>query len=141
LSAFVETAQHDIEIVTDSNIVSRYMGQADLAVSGGGRTVCELASLGIPTIVISQDSREYAHVLARESLGVVDLGLATDFQEDRFAEVFTELLSCPALRQKMHHALLECDIRSGTERVLGVIQGLLNSLRQGTIGQTTGEKR
>lgn len=122
---YCKTSIHDIEIVVNSAIVSRYMANADLAISSAGRTVFELSSLGIPIIVIAQNERELMHAFARESTGVVNLGLATKLPEQVFYDTLKQLLDSPVLRTKMHEVLLAADIRSGINRVLKVIAEVL----------------
>ena len=51
------------------------MKLADLALSSAGRTVTELMSLGIPTLVMCQNEKELTHTHANSAHGVLNLGL------------------------------------------------------------------
>jgi len=118
-------ARHPVEIVINTPIVSRYMARADLAITSAGRTVFELASLGVPTIVIPQNDRECQHAFALESPGVVALPRASELESMEFFDVVSELLADEGRRRALHEALLASDIRGGIERTLGVIERAL----------------
>lgn len=51
------------------------MKMADVALSSAGRTVTELMSLGIPTVVMCQNDKELTHTHANSAHGVLNLGL------------------------------------------------------------------
>ena len=118
---FAAEAQHAVEIVVNTPIVSRYMARADLAITSAGRTVFELASLGVPTIVIPQNERECRHSFALESPGVFPLPIATELDELEFFDAVSELIASESRRRSLHEALLASDIRGGIERTLAVI--------------------
>ena len=50
------------------------MNKADIAITSGGRTVLELASLNVPTMVICQNARETTHEFLALNNGVINLG-------------------------------------------------------------------
>jgi CMP-N-acetylneuraminic acid synthetase/spore coat polysaccharide biosynthesis predicted glycosyltransferase SpsG len=122
VEAYARTSRHPVRIVVNTKIVSCYMEKADLAVSSAGRTVFELASLGVPTIVIAQNKRECSHVFAKESLGVINIGSAKNTKMLEFQVNISQLLGSRVLRFKMHQALLATDVRHGIDSVLKVIQ-------------------
>jgi CMP-N-acetylneuraminic acid synthetase len=115
-------ARHPVEIVTNTPIVSRYMARADLAITSAGRTVFELASLGVPMVVIPQNDRECQHAFALDSPGVAPLPRASELEELEFFDVVSELVTSESRRRSLHEALLASDIRSGIERTLAVIE-------------------
>ncbi|MEM7411062.1 MAG: NTP transferase domain-containing protein [Myxococcota bacterium] len=125
LRAIAADLRHDTEVVVDTPIVSRYMARADIAITSAGRTVFELASLGVPMLVIPQNARECQHRFALESPGVVSLPPAHDLDPLEFSGALHELLSDHALRQQLHTALLAADIRGGIDRTLDVLEGAL----------------
>src|SRR5690606_17770354 len=51
------------------------MLRADLAISSAGRTVTELMCLGVPTLVLCQNTKELLHSHASPAFGVMNLGL------------------------------------------------------------------
>ncbi len=122
LERFAADARHPVEVVVHTPIVSRYMARADMAVTSAGRTVFELASLGVPMLVIPQNDRECRHAFALESPGVVALPQASELDELEFLEAATQLLGSRFLRESLHRSLLAADIRGGIDRVLAVIE-------------------
>ena len=123
--ALAAQASHPVEIVRNTSIVSRYMARADLAVTSAGRTVFELASLGVPTVVIPQNDRECRHAFALESPGVVPLPRASELDALEFYEAVTTLLGDEGERRARHEHLLAADIRGGIERTLDVLRRAL----------------
>jgi len=122
LRRFADGARHRVEVVVHTPIVSRYMARADLAITSAGRTVFELASLGVPMVVIPQNERECRHAFALESPGVVSLPRAEALEELEFLGAVSELLDGAILRRSLHRSLLAADLRGGIERTLAVIE-------------------
>jgi len=67
--------QLDIRSLRDVKNMPQLMSRADLALSSAGRTLTELACIGVPVICMAQNAKELAHTHATESNGVVMLGL------------------------------------------------------------------
>jgi CMP-N-acetylneuraminic acid synthetase/spore coat polysaccharide biosynthesis predicted glycosyltransferase SpsG len=126
LERFAAGANHPIEVVSNTPIVSRYMARADVAITSAGRTVFELASLGVPMVVIPQNDRELQHVFALESPGVVALPQAGEIEKLEFLGAAHELITSRHLRSSLHRSLLAADIRGGIERTLALIERALN---------------
>jgi len=124
LERLAGAASHEIVLVRDTNVISKHMAEADLAVTSAGRTVFELAALGVPMIVIAQNEREEHHAFATSTPGAIYLGPARNLSSDHFCESLRELLSGRLLRRKMHEALCNSDIRGGIGRVLRLIEDL-----------------
>jgi spore coat polysaccharide biosynthesis predicted glycosyltransferase SpsG len=57
----------------DASTISRLMSSADIAISSGGQTICELAFLGVPTIGFSVVDNQAANVDAWNRLGFLEL--------------------------------------------------------------------
>ncbi len=112
-----------IQIITDTNIISKYMAEADIAITSGGRTVFELAAMGIPMIVINQNEREVRHVFANQELGIINLGLSNLLTFGVFEQAFKEIIGSQILRKKMHQSLTSFDFKSGIDRVWDIILG------------------
>lgn len=53
------------------------MKKADIALSSAGRTVTELLSLGVPTVVLCQNAKELTHTHANSAHGALNLGLGS----------------------------------------------------------------
>jgi len=121
LAALCGRSDH-MKMVSDTRTVSRYMADADIAVTSAGRTVFELAHFGIPMIVMCQNERELTHALAKESKGLVNLGLGRDVEYDRFAETLEGLMPV-ATRRRMNRALRSNDFERGVGNVWKIIEG------------------
>jgi CMP-N-acetylneuraminic acid synthetase/spore coat polysaccharide biosynthesis predicted glycosyltransferase SpsG len=122
LERFAREARHEVEVVVHTPIVSRFMARADLAVTSAGRTVFELASLGVPMLVIPQNDRECRHAFALDSPGVLSLPRADELEELEFLDAMSQLLGSRRLRESLHRSLLAADLRGGIERTLAVIE-------------------
>ncbi|MDD3412664.1 MAG: glycosyltransferase [Lachnospiraceae bacterium] len=130
--------EHKEEIVSDEskNIfvhhdvkrVSSYMCKADLAITSQGRTIYELASMGVPAIVMAQNEREAEHVFAGIQNGFVNLGLGSDTDAITVIETIRWLISTPNVRKEMRKLQLSKEFRKGQQRVINLI---LNESEQG----------
>jgi len=98
------------------------MADADVAVTSAGRTVFELAHCGVPMIVMCQNERELTHALAKDSKGVINLGMGTDVDQETFARAM-EQVAPQAVRRRMHRALRKIDFEQGVRNVWDVIEG------------------
>jgi UDP-2,4-diacetamido-2,4,6-trideoxy-beta-L-altropyranose hydrolase len=102
------------------------MQWADVAISGAGGTVWELAYLGVPAIVIalSQDQRQIATGLA-ENGTAVSLGWHANLSDDRIADALRSLLADPQRRQAMSERGQKLVDGRGAERVVTFLQNSL----------------
>ncbi len=101
--------------------MSELIERADLAVTSAGRTVLEVASMGVPCVVLAQNEREMRHLHARSEYGIVNLGLGRSLSPQFIAERLQQVIDDVALRRAMHERMLAVDIRGGCERMLGAI--------------------
>ncbi|XCN73778.1 MAG: acylneuraminate cytidylyltransferase [Candidatus Electrothrix aestuarii] len=123
--SFAGQANHHIEIVRKTKIISRYMSEADIAITSAGRTVYELGSLGIPVLSVAANEREMTHDFVRKSPGVIFLGAASELTETRFNRILGQVVYSDILRSKMTQHLLESGIRNGIDNVLNIIDKAL----------------
>ncbi|MGX1198718.1 cytidylyltransferase domain-containing protein [Parvibaculum sp. MBR-TMA-1.3b-4.2] len=114
------------EIVSNTTQISRYMARADLAITSGGRTVFELASLHVPTLVICQNQRETTHTYASEENGIINLGLHVNVADDEISGTIDRLLNEPGLRDTLKERVKALNLRSGRKNVNRMISDLLN---------------
>lgn len=114
-----------VRVVVNSRIISGIMQNSDIAITSAGRTVFELASLGVPMIVIPQNDREMEHEFARASTGIIALDRSSQLTSDAFFAALQQLLDSQILRATLHRQLLAADIRSGIDRVLSIIDDVL----------------
>lgn len=114
-----------LQVAASTSRISDFMVAADIAVTSGGRTVLELASLAIPTLVICQNEREATHSFATWENGVLNLGLHSGVTGERIAEQVSRLVDGAALRQEMRGKLANWDLTKGKRRVANAIVSLL----------------
>lgn len=115
--------EQNIDVVQDVKLMTSYMGKADLAISSQGRTMLELASMGVPTILMSQNARESTHAFGEIKNGFLNLGLGSEVEIHTLAETISWLNHCPQIRCNMRQQMLQTDLRHGAERVKKIILG------------------
>ena len=102
------------------------MVQADLALSSAGRTITELACLGVPTICMAQNAKELTHTHTTEANGVVMLGLGNDVSVAELAENLRELIANESKRRELsENALRATGGRSNSKVVERILAKLL----------------
>lgn len=107
-------------------VVSKYTKKADIAVTSQGRTIYELASMGLPSIVLSQNPREATHSFATMRYGFLNLGLGEVVDTETIKSTLIWLIETPNVRKSMHELMLKCDLKSGMERCKKIILGEYN---------------
>ena len=112
-----------IYIHNDVKRVSAYMKNADLAITSQGRTIYELACMGIPSIVLAQNKRETEHVFASIVNGFINLGLGENQDTYAIKNTIDWLINTPSVRREMHELLISKDFKHGQERVINLILG------------------
>lgn len=120
-----ERSRREVTVVVNSGMISRYMAQADFAVTSAGRTVFELASLGVPMLVIPQNDRECQHGFATSSPGVISLPRASELGEEQFLAAARDMVESRTLRLALHRVLMDVKIRNGIDQVMEVISKAL----------------
>lgn len=115
----------DKKIYIHNNVmrVSSYMKNADLAITSQGRTIYELACMGVPSIVLAQNKREAEHVFASIVNGFINLGLGAEQDSDAIENTIKWLIDTPSVRREMHEQLTSKDFKHGQERVIKLILG------------------
>ncbi len=126
LKDLIKECNHKVTLVINTSIISKHMKIADVAITSAGRTVFELSAMAIPMIVIAQNTREEHHVFATTSPGVVYLGRADKLTEKSLNDTLNQILTSKLLRQKIGQILLESDTKGGINRVIKLIEGLLD---------------
>jgi len=117
----------NITIHRNVSSISDFMMKADLAFTSAGRTTYELACIGVPSIVMSQNQRETTHFFTDETNGFKNLGLGEFTSEELILSSFSKLVESRDLREKMQVKMLRNDIRSGRDRVINMINEMLVS--------------
>ena len=117
----VTREDENIFVYKDVKRVSSYMNRMDLAVTSQGRTVYELASMGVPAIVMAQNEREAMHVFAGIQNGFINLGIGSETDDETVISTIEWLLSTPNVRREMRRLQLQKDFSKGHERVIKLI--------------------
>lgn len=114
-------------IILHQNVksISDLMLDADIAFTSAGRTTYELACLGVPAIVMSQNERETTHFFAEEKNGFRNLGLGAEVDGNEILDCLKQLISDFDRREDMQIKMLRNDIRSGRDRVIQEILKLI----------------
>lgn len=110
-----------IYIHNDAKRVSSFMTKADLAVTSQGRTVYELASMGVPAVVLAQNEREAEHVFAGIQNGFINLGLGVKQNDSTIISTIEWLMKTPEVRREMRRLQLSKDFSKGQDRVIKLI--------------------
>jgi len=100
-----------------------YIFESDFVVTSNGRTVYEIVSLGVPLIVIGQNSREGNHTFAAIHPGIKYLGIASEVSDVEIQENLLEMINNFELRKRMNEQLQKeaNEIRKGIRRVINLI--------------------
>lgn len=119
----IEDVDDYIKVYTDVKRVSDFMRQADLAFTSQGRTVYELACMGVPAIVLAQNEREQLHSFAQMQNGFINLGLGKSVDDDTVESTLEWLIKTSQVRKEMRQLMLAHDLKSGLGRVIKLIIG------------------
>lgn len=117
----VSIEDENIFVHKDAKRVSAYMSKMDLAITSQGRTVYELASMGVPSIVLAQNEREAKHVFAGIQNGFINLGIGDKTDDDTIVSTIEWLIQTPNVRREMRKLQLAKDFSKGHERVIRLI--------------------
>ncbi len=118
---FLKKEGFNIELKKNVKNMGKYISNADIVITSNGRTIYEIASLGIPCISISQNEREAMHLFSRICKGVLNLGIAYEVSEKDIMLALKNLIEHYGLRKKMNRNLLKFNLRKGVKRVVRLI--------------------
>ena len=113
----------NIRVYQEVKRVTDLMKQADMAFTSQGRTVFELASMGVPSIVLAQNSREQLHTFAQMQNGFLNLGLGSEVHDDTIEKTFEWLRSTYEIRKDMSRLMQQHDLKSGIKRIKKIFLG------------------
>jgi CMP-N-acetylneuraminic acid synthetase/spore coat polysaccharide biosynthesis predicted glycosyltransferase SpsG len=106
--------------------ISKYMLQADVIFAAMGRTLYEIASLGIPSILFAQNERELSHTFGYGENGFFNLGLHNSVTDEMIIHTFETIQSFD-VRKQANLTMLKFDLRSGRKRVNQLIKGVIEA--------------
>lgn len=119
----VTREEKNIFVYPDVPRVTKYMREADLAITSQGRTIFELAAMRIPAIVLSQNEREQTHFLAQMENGFLNLGVGAKVDSVLIENTLEWLVSTAIVRKNMYEIMGKYDLRKGLKRVKNIILG------------------
>jgi len=119
----------EVAVTCAPGAMSEHMAAAQAAFCSGGRTVFELASLRVPTVVLCQNARETTHTFADADNGFINLGLGARVDPAEIRRTFERLVDDPVLRGAMAARMAAHDFRAGKAVVVGEIKELLAAPR------------
>ena len=120
----VNECAQDIRVIKDVQMMSKYMAEADIAISSQGRTIYELATMKVPTIIMAQNEREKTHEFGYLKNGFINLGNGSDVEEETLRETLLWLIHTPQVREQMHNSMGRLSLTNGINRVKNVILGI-----------------
>jgi len=115
-------------IIQNVHNISEHISQADLVFTSAGRTTFEVASLGVPAIVLCQNEREATHFFASAQNGFYNLGLGSQVTDEDILKAFHESLTFK-MRSSMSRLMLRNGLKEGKVHVMKLINEILNSLQ------------
>lgn len=121
----VPSAEYDLEILTDVTHMPSVISRADVAFTSAGRTVIELASLGVPAICMAQNAKELTHTHATRASGVDMLGLGSEVSDAALDEAAALMIGDREHRRALREACLATLSGRSNHRTLGRIFDLL----------------
>jgi len=121
-----ETAKEidkNIELICDSCKMSKIMLASDLAVTGGGTTLYELAATGTPALAFCLADNQLENVKRMAEAGtLVNMGWGNNWREERFCKKINELIDNHVLRRRVSKLGQELVDGKGSQRVSAVIE-------------------
>lgn len=130
-----------IELVRNTRNIAALMAGADVVFTSAGRTTYEVAAVGVPCIVLAQNDRELTHLFARRDNGFLHLGLGKEVAADAILGAFRSLLDSRELREDLAARMRAADLRSGRERVAGLVRRVLAGASGATPSSPSGDRR
>lgn len=103
--------------------VTDFMKTADIAVTSQGRTIFEIASMGVPTVILAQNERELEHTFATMKNGFLNLGLGVQVSVETIVNTLRWLIDTPNIRANMRELMLKHDFKNTTNRIKRIILG------------------
>ena len=109
------------KIKVDVKNMSDEIYKSDLVFTSAGRTTFEVASIGVPCIVLCQNKRETTHFFASEVNGFYNMGLGYELNDSDIFKAFLSTLDFKN-RKAMHESMIRTDLKNGKRRVLNLIR-------------------
>ncbi len=112
-------------VLQDVTNMAEVMADADMAISSAGRTVTELMTIGIPTLVLCQNRRELLHTHASMPYGVMNVGLGSLVDQETLRSTLRFLIADRDLRARMNELMLHATANRDNRGIVRRIEHLL----------------
>ena len=96
--------------------ISDHMYNTDLVFSSAVRTVYEIASTGVPAIILGQNNRELEHYFCNYKNGFINLGLGTLVTNQSIKERFIKTIENYSKRKLMSKLILKNNLKLGKHK-------------------------
>jgi len=121
LKEYLKKLNFTVIVKQHINHISKFMYKADIAFTAAGRSVYELASIGIPTIVLVENKRGLMHTFASKENGIIKLGLGYEIFNEEIRDVLIKLIEDYELRKRCNQLMLKNNLRIGVNNVISLI--------------------
>jgi len=111
-----------VRVFQNISYLSDLVIKSDICFTSAGRTTFELASLGIPSIILCQNEREASHFFAAEKYGFINLGLGYQLKPGNILEAFRKMVENYELRLESHQRMLSFELRKSKQNVIQLIR-------------------
>lgn len=112
---------YELRELRDVKFMPEVMGSADLAFTSAGRTLIELATMGIPSLCLAQNQKELQHTHASERYGTWMLGLGNTLPDSELDAALHRMLSDQACRDRLARQGIDALRGRTNHRTLGRI--------------------
>ena len=112
----------NIRVVDSVTNISDYMYDSDIVITSGGRTMYEVASLGIPCMVLCQNERELTHLFGNAGNGFLNLGLGKYLNDGIIKNNLIELINNHSMRVEMNERMCSINLENGFENIMAVVK-------------------
>ncbi|WP_409198514.1 cytidylyltransferase domain-containing protein [Methanobrevibacter acididurans] len=113
---------NNIEIFEDVKNISEYMISADIIFTSAGRTMYEIASIGVPCVCLCQNQRELTHIFGNVENGFINLGLGSEVKETDLIKTINDIIYNYDLRLEMSNRMKNVDVRHGFENLMKIVK-------------------
>ena len=111
-----------ISIYENVKNMSEHMHNADLIFTSAGRTMYEIASLGVPCICLCQNERELSHIFGNIEHGFINLGLGSRVSKEDLIRTLENTINDYELRIEMNKRMGNVDLKHGFDNIRKLIK-------------------
>ena len=111
-----------ISIYENVKNMSEHMHNADLIFTSAGRTMYEIASLGVPCICLCQNERELSHIFGNIEHGFINLGLGSRVSKEDLIRTLENTINDYELRIEMNKRMGNVDLKHGFDNIKKLIK-------------------